>query len=165
MKCSSSLNQVLISSYRDPRCAQTLDNLFKRAKFPERIFVGVVDQRNLERDSFDCLALYCALHAPAPCPYADHVPKAAAHCLKPLEQFKALVKTSIGFRGARKLPTSTLAIWSRLLDFPIRLLITLTGFGHEISCKKGRAVLCTRLDNPCSERNGFRKTRSFCFSV
>jgi hypothetical protein len=65
--------KVLISSYRDPRCAQTLDNLFKRAKFPERIFVGVVDQRNLERDSFDCLALYCALHAPAPCPYADHI--------------------------------------------------------------------------------------------
>ena len=26
-----------------------------------------------DRDKFDCIALYCALYAPNPCPYRDHL--------------------------------------------------------------------------------------------
>jgi len=65
--------KVLLSSYRDPRCAQTLDNLFKRAKDPSRVYVGVVDQQHANTDKFDCLALYCAMHAPGPCPHAEQI--------------------------------------------------------------------------------------------
>jgi len=65
--------KVLLSSFRDPRCAQTLDNLFKRAKNPSRLYVGVVDQQYPKRDKLDCLALYCAMHAPGPCPHAEQI--------------------------------------------------------------------------------------------
>lgn len=33
---------VTISHYRDGRCATTLDYLFKRAKFPNRVYVGKI---------------------------------------------------------------------------------------------------------------------------
>ncbi len=36
---------VSIPSYRDPDCAQTVHDLFEKAKLPNRIFVGVCDQR------------------------------------------------------------------------------------------------------------------------
>ena len=35
---------VAISSYRDPRCTHTVEAIFKRAKYPERIRVAIVDQ-------------------------------------------------------------------------------------------------------------------------
>jgi len=31
---------VGVSHFRDIRCANTLDNIFKKAKYPERVFVG-----------------------------------------------------------------------------------------------------------------------------
>jgi [Skp1-protein]-hydroxyproline N-acetylglucosaminyltransferase len=36
---------VALASYRDPECLPTLQDLYQRAKYPERIRVGVVDQR------------------------------------------------------------------------------------------------------------------------
>jgi len=48
-----------IASFRDSLCATTLKGLFERARFPERIFVGVVQQNGPEDD--DCLESYCAL--------------------------------------------------------------------------------------------------------
>lgn len=44
---------VSIASYRDKECTTTVSQLFKRAKHPERIFVGAV-QQNKEKDE-DCL--------------------------------------------------------------------------------------------------------------
>ena len=41
---------VTIASYRDPRCPHTVEMLFKQAKYPERIRVGIVDQIDLEED-------------------------------------------------------------------------------------------------------------------
>lgn len=49
---------VSIASFRDGnRCADTIDALFKNAKEPEKIFVGLVEQNKLE-DKL-CLELYC----------------------------------------------------------------------------------------------------------
>lgn len=41
---------VAISSYRDPRCSHTVEAIFRRAKFPERIRVAVVDQLDTNED-------------------------------------------------------------------------------------------------------------------
>jgi hypothetical protein len=52
---------VGISEYRDKRCGLTLQNLFKKAKFPNRLRLGVVQQTHTEDDHFDCVKDYCAL--------------------------------------------------------------------------------------------------------
>ena len=44
---------VSLASYRDPECANTLIDLFTRAKYPERVFVGVC-QQNADEDP-DCM--------------------------------------------------------------------------------------------------------------
>lgn len=44
---------VAISSYRDSRCPHTVKSIFSRAKYPERIRVGIVDQLNLGNDEMD----------------------------------------------------------------------------------------------------------------
>ncbi|KAL3925354.1 MAG: hypothetical protein SGILL_000463 [Bacillariaceae sp.] len=36
---------VALASYRDPECYYTVESIFARAKFPDRIRVGIVDQR------------------------------------------------------------------------------------------------------------------------
>lgn len=36
---------VAVSSYRDPECLATVEDIFQRAKFPDRIRVAIVDQR------------------------------------------------------------------------------------------------------------------------
>jgi hypothetical protein len=41
---------VSISSYRDYRCTHTVEMLFRQAKYPERIRVGIVDQLDPEED-------------------------------------------------------------------------------------------------------------------
>jgi hypothetical protein len=41
---------IAISSYRDPRCTHTVEAIFQRAKFPERIRVAVVDQLDPDND-------------------------------------------------------------------------------------------------------------------
>jgi hypothetical protein len=46
---------VSIASYRDNRCQNTITELFKKAKHPERIFVGIVQQNNAAVDK-DCAA-------------------------------------------------------------------------------------------------------------
>jgi [Skp1-protein]-hydroxyproline N-acetylglucosaminyltransferase len=44
---------VSIASYRDPECTKTIEDLFLKAKYPDRIFVGVC-QQNDPKDK-DCL--------------------------------------------------------------------------------------------------------------
>lgn len=44
---------VSIASYRDRLCSQTLKNLYKNAKYPDRVFVGICEQ-NKHSDA-DCL--------------------------------------------------------------------------------------------------------------
>jgi len=50
---------VGISHYRDERCSETLRNLFTKAEFPERVYVGVIEHIHMEEDRFNCLADYC----------------------------------------------------------------------------------------------------------
>jgi len=44
---------VAISSYRDSRCPHTVKSIFSRAKYPERIRVGIVDQLNQDEE-YNC---------------------------------------------------------------------------------------------------------------
>lgn len=44
---------VSIASYRDPECHATLSDLFAKAKYPERVFVGVCQQN--APDDIDCM--------------------------------------------------------------------------------------------------------------
>jgi len=37
---------VSVASYRDSECSKTIDELFRKAKFPDRIFVGVCEQNS-----------------------------------------------------------------------------------------------------------------------
>ena len=46
---------VSVASYRDDKCARTLKELFSKAKYPDRIFVGIVEQ-NSDSDLEKCLA-------------------------------------------------------------------------------------------------------------
>ena len=69
---------VAIAAFRDSLCATTLEGLFGRAKYPDRVRVAVVQQNKPEDD--DCYEAYCAkarasrgLGDDAPCPYGDHV--------------------------------------------------------------------------------------------
>jgi len=43
---------VTIASYRDYRCPHTLEQIFKQAKYPERIRVAIVDQLDPKKDEY-----------------------------------------------------------------------------------------------------------------
>ncbi|CAM9112498.1 unnamed protein product, partial [Pylaiella littoralis] len=64
-----------IASFRDKRCGMTLFNLFSKAKFPDRLTAGVV-QQNMESDE-ECLETYCRLmdekEGRKNCPYRDNI--------------------------------------------------------------------------------------------
>ena len=69
---------LTMASYRDKLCPGTLFNLYSKAAYPERIFVGVV-QQNSPGDE-DCYDKYCELikahrnlPADAACPYTDNI--------------------------------------------------------------------------------------------
>ncbi len=47
-----------ISAFRDKRCSWTLYNLFTKAKYPDRLSIGVVQQWDEDEDE-DCLEGYC----------------------------------------------------------------------------------------------------------
>mmetsp|Transcript_30015 Transcript_30015/g.48124 ORF Transcript_30015/g.48124 Transcript_30015/m.48124 type:complete len:94 (+) Transcript_30015:184-465(+) len=67
---------MLLSAFRDPRCGQTVANSFLRARHPERIYVGIVQQNLPDKDKFDCISIYCALmqrEGYTSCPYLDHL--------------------------------------------------------------------------------------------
>eukprot|EP01041_Mallomonas_annulata_P012783 gene12784-26953_t len=67
---------IAIAHYRDDRCGKTLFNLFSKAKHPNRINIGIVEQR-IEEDS-DCLDAYCKLagakhKADVKCPHKSQI--------------------------------------------------------------------------------------------
>lgn len=67
---------ILLSAYRDPRCAQTTANVFLRATYPQRMHVGIVQQKQDTGDEFDCVALYCEVmkaNGHPECPYLDNI--------------------------------------------------------------------------------------------
>ena len=41
---------VSIASYRDDSCINTINDLFKKAKYPENIFIGICQQNNINID-------------------------------------------------------------------------------------------------------------------
>jgi hypothetical protein len=67
-----------LAAFREQRCGRTVFEAFRRAKFPGRVFVGVVDQLAEGVDQFTCLDDYCRLAtqnltAGRPCPFREHV--------------------------------------------------------------------------------------------
>ncbi|CAM9805657.1 unnamed protein product, partial [Choristocarpus tenellus] len=63
-----------VSSFRDKRCPATLYNFYTKAKYPERIVVGVVQQNAF--DDVDCVTEYCNLrgHKEGPsCPHWENI--------------------------------------------------------------------------------------------
>lgn len=66
---------ITLASFRDKLCPVTLFNLFTKATYPERVFVGVV-QQNTATD-VDCLDRYCELvnehYKVTSCPFKYHV--------------------------------------------------------------------------------------------
>eukprot|EP00927_Polykrikos_kofoidii_P072694 TRINITY_DN6878_c0_g1_i1.p1 TRINITY_DN6878_c0_g1~~TRINITY_DN6878_c0_g1_i1.p1 ORF type:complete len:698 (+),score=95.74 TRINITY_DN6878_c0_g1_i1:175-2268(+) len=51
---------VLIASYRDFMCGNTLKDLFRQAKYPDRVIAGIVDQYDSSDDQ-SCMDIYCKL--------------------------------------------------------------------------------------------------------
>ena len=68
---------VGIAHYRDGRCAETLKNLFTKAKFPERVHVGIMQHIDTEEDSLNCRKDYCRATGYAmesgKCPHLDNI--------------------------------------------------------------------------------------------
>lgn len=66
---------VGVSSFRDKRCPQTLVNFFTKAKYPERLTVGVVQQN--DHGDVDCVVQYCEMmggYKEGPlCPFFDNI--------------------------------------------------------------------------------------------
>jgi len=52
---------VMIASYRDVECPHSVQSIFARAAFPERVRVAIVDQRDFTTDSscYDTIQSYC----------------------------------------------------------------------------------------------------------
>eukprot|EP00038_Savillea_parva_P025430 m.47631 g.47631 ORF g.47631 m.47631 type:complete len:559 (-) comp6913_c0_seq1:59-1735(-) len=67
---------VLVAAYRETKCPKTLVNLFTKAKHPDRIRIGVI-QQNKEDEDVDCQRGMCELLGkPAnaeECPYFNQV--------------------------------------------------------------------------------------------
>ena len=61
-----------ISEYRDNRCPTTLNNIFSKAKYPQRIRVGLVQQIHTEEDHIDCITSYCGI-AKGGCIYKSQI--------------------------------------------------------------------------------------------
>jgi hypothetical protein len=57
-KSSTSTVVVLIAAFRETRCPQTLINFFSKAKYPDRVFMGIIQQNGAT--DIDCLEGYCA---------------------------------------------------------------------------------------------------------
>ncbi|KAJ1457892.1 GlcNAc-domain-containing protein [Pelagophyceae sp. CCMP2097] len=70
---SGSIIFAAIASYRDDLCATTLHGLFRRAKYPDRIQVGIV-QQNAPGDA-DCVERYCELasNSTGVCPHLSQI--------------------------------------------------------------------------------------------
>jgi len=51
---------VGIAAYRDSRCPKTLYNMYTKAKYPDRLFVGLVQQSD-DKNDVDCVAKFCEL--------------------------------------------------------------------------------------------------------
>ena len=69
---------VGILNYRDPRCGQTLHNLFSKAEHPERVHIGLVQHRS--STDAECINSYCKLHGAnhfnmfgSKCPYVSQI--------------------------------------------------------------------------------------------
>jgi hypothetical protein len=62
-----------ISHYRDSRCATTVNNLLSKAKYPERIHIGIIQQTHTESDTFDCIKNYCDIYGGQSCPLKENL--------------------------------------------------------------------------------------------
>eukprot|EP01083_Nonionella_stella_P137148 417375_1 len=51
---------VLIASFRETRCKDTLYNLFTKSFNPSRVYIGIVQQNTPDNDE-DCVYEYCKL--------------------------------------------------------------------------------------------------------
>ena len=99
---NDTLIHVMISSYRDPRCGQSLFNVFDRATHPNRMAVGIVEQTLSGADTFDCVATYCAI-------VAETSPSAGGACphLERISTVRVDAATALG------------PIWARAMGAPM----------------------------------------------
>jgi hypothetical protein len=69
----TSLMFVSIASFRDKLCPQTLFRLFTKAKFPNRLRVGLVQQN--DDDDGDCIENFCKMmtNSTGDCKYIDQI--------------------------------------------------------------------------------------------
>ncbi|VEU33507.1 unnamed protein product [Pseudo-nitzschia multistriata] len=68
---------IAIASYRDPECSLTVEDIFARAKHPERLRVAIADQRKVDGNDPSCRPPGEDSCREAPdqtlCPYADRI--------------------------------------------------------------------------------------------
>jgi hypothetical protein len=70
----TSLMFISIASFRDKLCPQTLFRLFTKAKFPDRLRVGLVQQN--DDDDSDCIENYCKMmmtNSTGSCKHIDQI--------------------------------------------------------------------------------------------
>jgi hypothetical protein len=75
-KDKSATIYVALTSFRDFRCSDTLTSIFKNAKYPERVFVGLLHQMLPESTDESCLKTYCAVmrsYTTSKCPHKENI--------------------------------------------------------------------------------------------
>ena len=60
-----------ILNFRDPRCGDTLRNLFTKAKYPDRVRIGLVQHRS--SDDVECIKNYCGSKIGTNCPHLSQI--------------------------------------------------------------------------------------------
>ena len=58
----ATLIHMLVASFRDRLCPWTLDNAFRKAEHPDRIFVRIIDQTVAGGDKIDDAGYFMAMH-------------------------------------------------------------------------------------------------------
>ena len=92
---------LMIASFRDKLCPHTLYNLYSKAKSPNRIFVGLV-QQNLPEDG-DCLEQYCKLMLEKgnmkDCPFKENIRIERKDASKAMVRYPLYINSALHFRN------------------------------------------------------------------
>lgn len=63
---------VMVASFRDFQCPQTIESMFSRAKYPTRIRIGIIDQ-TMANDDEHCSKFCTKADTKAACQYRAHI--------------------------------------------------------------------------------------------
>ncbi|POM62138.1 GlcNac transferase [Phytophthora palmivora] len=161
---------VGLSVFRDGfRCGKTIFTGLKRAKYPERLFFGVVDQVNDGDER--CLDEYCKMAEvewpdKGPCPYKDHIrvdihsasesrgPTLARHQQQKLIQQEEFCLQLDGHSIFTNLwDENLLAEWKRV-DNEMAVLSTYLHHIHDFVKENGDNALSASLPHLCTTTRG-----------